>query len=863
MKSHGTLRPLIASLQKGHGPACVALRCRRGRARFLILVLAIWFLAVPDARAFAAGAGKSGGPVEECKAISPLSRDMRPQEKLTLWYDTPSSDWMNESLPLGNGQFGGMFFGGVRQEEIQFNDKTLWTGTSGDPIGAGSGYGSYRNFGNLYIRSLGVNSSTEVTNYRRELDIQNAVGRVSYTIGDVDYCREYIASYPADVMALLLTASGEANVNVALSVKDANAQEFPSDARFALTTAGATFSGKLDLLNYYFRMAVHPYGTRAQTILSDGELCVKNADSLLIVMRGNTNFSETSPSYIYPATELPPSVDSLVGKALRHNFSELKSEHVADYRSLFDRCRFVITGEEANKLPTNELIRAYNASPAASKEHLFLEELYFSYGRYLMISSARGIATPSNLQGIWNHSHHPAWNSDIHSNINVQMNYWPAEVTNLSELHMTFLDYVYNEAVGRATSLHDTQWQKNVYRFLTTDGEKLQKRGGWFLTTENNIFGRCSQWSGQYYAVANAWYCMHFWQHYLYTLDKDFLREKALPVMLSAVEFWKNRLVRDSADGTWICPREFSPEHGPAGASTAHAQQLVHALFDNTIQACCELGEESGVSAMEISSMQSILSELDDGLHTEQVARAGGELLLKEWKDYSQDEVGEWPHHRHLSHLIGLYPGTQINPARSDSIYQAALRSLSWRGMSATGWAMGWKINLWARACCSEKAHTLLHNALACCHKNEKTDYGGTGAGIYDNLFDAHPPFQIDGNFGACAGIAEMLVQSHAGYVHLLPALPEEWDRGSVQGLKAQGNFSVDMDWEGGRLQKAVIQSVSGGTCRVMYESAEKGFVLVALPAGNIIKKVVPDERGKIDFTMETEKGCSYGLLAE
>ena len=262
-----------------------------------------------------------------------------------------------------------------------------------------------------------------------------------------------------------------------------------------------------------------------------------------------------------------------------------------------------LTPDDANILPTNELIREYNKASdyqtsgyqtSDLKFHpLFLEELYFAYGRYLMISSARGIGLPSNLQGIWNHSNRPAWNSDIHSNINVQMNYWPAEVTNLSELHMTFIDYVYNEAVGRSKADgKDTQWQKNVYHYLSTtgrDGGPTQQRGGWFLSTENNIFGRCSRWTGQNYAVANAWYCMHLWQHYLYTLDKDYLREKALPVMLSAVEFWKNRLIRDESDGTLVCPYEFSPEHGPVGAVTAHAQQLVYTLFENTLEGIEEL----------------------------------------------------------------------------------------------------------------------------------------------------------------------------------------------------------------------------------------------------------------------------------
>ncbi|MBR5962824.1 MAG: glycoside hydrolase N-terminal domain-containing protein [Bacteroidaceae bacterium] len=821
--------------------------------------LAALMLAASAAVSFAASGNEGSGAWAECSSIEPLSHSILPKAKLTLWYDSPSTDWMNQSLPIGNGQFGAMFFGGVREERIQFNDKTLWTGTSGDPIGAGSGYGSYRNFGDLYIRSTDVGGDTRVTNYRRELDIENAVGTVRYTIGDVDYRREYLASYPAGVVAVLLTASEAAKVNVCLRVTDGNAEDFPSDAHMAYTSDGVSFAGKLDLLNYYFRLGVHAYGSKAQTLVSGSELRCSNADSLLIIMRGNTNFSPSSASYTFPVAELKPAVDALVQAALRKDFCELKAEHVADYRALFDRCRFSIS-EKADALPTDELIAAYNASPEGSREHRFLEELYFAYGRYLMLGSARGIALPSNLQGIWNNSNHPAWNSDIHSNINVQMNYWPAEVTNLSELHMTFLDYVYNEAVGRGSLLNDTQWEKNVYRYLTTDGKNLQQRGGWFLTTENNIFGRCSRWMGQYYAVANAWYCMHFWQHYLYTLDRQFLKEKALPVMLSAVEFWKNRLVRDPNDGKWICPREFSPENGPGNVTTSHAQQLVYTLFQNTLQACEELGEESGVSSAEKASMRAYLAELDNGLHTERVARANGEILLKEWKDYSQDNTGEWPHHRHMSHLIGLYPGTLISPAIDDSIYQAALRSLSWRGMSATGWAMGWKINLWARAQDGAQAHTLLHNALASSKKKRGVDMSGAGAGVYDNLFDSHPPFQIDGNFGACAGIAEMLLQSHAGYIQLLPALPDNWPQGYIHGLKAQGNYEVDIDWKEGVLQKAVVTSLAGGACRVMYRHAQGKYAVVDLTTGKSVAEKAPDEEGNIFLSLETEKGHAYEL---
>lgn len=742
-----------------------------------------------------------GRTVEET-SITPLGHTVRPTEKLTLWYDAPATDWMDEALPLGNGQFGITFYGGIAEEEIQFNDKTLWTGTSGDPVPNGQ-YGSYRNFGSLYVRQLGVTAGSEASSYRRELDIHSAIGRVQYSMGGSAYLREYVVSNPAGVAALSFKSSGKGGVNLSFSLADANEADYPDGATGVRYSAeGITFGGKLDLLSYYFRLTLKPYGKDARVSVGDDGIQVEQADSVLVIMRGTTNYSSTSADYTSPVAELAPSVDALVAAVAGKDFSELKAEHVADFHSLFDRCQLVITPSDVNSKPTNQLIRDYNSSAKAYLENRFLEELYFNYGRYLMISCARGIDLPSNLQGIWNHSNHPAWNADIHSNINVQMNYWPAEVTNLSELHLNFINYVYNESVGRAPV---TQWQKNVFNYLTTDGQALQKPGGWFLTTENNIFGQCSTWTGQFYAVANAWYCMHLWQHYEYTLDKDYLAQTAMPVMLSAVEFWKNRLVRDGNDGKWICPREFSPEQGPRGATTAHAQQLVYTLFANTLAGCRVLGSHSGVSADEVDAIQAILDDLDDGLYTEVVPRAKGQRILGEWKDYSQQDTGEWPHHRHVSHLIGLYPGTMISETANDSIYQAALNSLTWRGLAATGWAMGWKINLWARAHHSDNARTLLHNALGVARNDGNTSYDGDGAGIYNNLFDAHPPYQIDGNFGACAGIAEMLMQSHAGYIELLPARPADWTEGSVHGLKAQGNYTVDIDWADGRLTRAAI----------------------------------------------------------
>lgn len=768
------------------------------------------------------GFWKSGDANDQIKFVDPADVEYAdyvtspisgytPEHDLTLWYTEPAttaqlysggqgySNWMEYALPLGDGQFGASLFGGVAKDEIQFNEKSLWTGKSTDLTSGGKGYGIYQNFGSVYAKNIGDDFSYSTdggpTDYYRQLDLTTATGKVSFKNKDgVTFTREYIASNPARVVAAHYSADANGKINLLFTMKSGSFR-----ATTAYENGEGGFSGKLDLVSYNARFKVINNGGTLTT--SDEGIEVRDANEVLVLLAGATDFDAYSSTYISQTTQLASTVQARINDAASKSWKELYDEHLADFQSYFNRVDFDINNSK-NSMPTNELVDNYSKGTGSSAS--MLERLYFAYGRYLEICSSRGVDLPSNLQGIWNNMSNPAWNADIHSNINVQMNYWPAEPTNLSEMHLPFLNYIWNMAENHK------EWQSYA--------KQVGETRGWTCWTENNIFGGGTKFASTY-VIANAWYCTHLWQHYRYTLDKEYLK-KVFPAMLSAAQFWMDRLELAS-DGTYEAPNEWSPEQGPTEDGVAHAQQIVYELFDNTLDAIEVLGDEAGITDDDLTKLKDRFSKLDNGLHTETytgnwgtTSLASNSTILREWKysSYTKGENG----HRHMSHLMCMYPFSQVHPGTA--MFDAAVNSMKLRGDGATGWSMGWKINLWARALDGDHARTILTNALA---------HSAGGAGVCYNLFDMHPPFQIDGNFGACAGIAEMIVQSNADTIRILPALPSAWKTGHMYGMKTVKDFTVSVDWEKNTATRVTIVNNQGQTIPVVYEKLKNAKVYV------------------------------------
>jgi len=737
------------------------------------------------------------------------SADQSPQPpgKLSLWFDKPATlrkensriaPWMTsiyQALPIGNGRIGALVSGGnetgsAAGELIRLNEDSLWTGGL-NPSGNYQEMGAYQSLADLTISLPGHENPAA---YRRELDLATATASVTYSAGGVDYRREIIASKPAEVIVARLTTSKPGSYTGSVQLADKHGAAAVVDKN-TIAVQGELPNG----MKYETRVIV--LNTGGSVAATATGIDFKGCDSLTILAAAGTNYVMDF-SRNYKGEDPHARVSSQLLNAAKQPFAGLMAAHLKDYRSLFDRTAIDL-GESTpaqRALPTDK--RRLEAAKTTDPE---LEALLFQYGRYLLIASSRPGSLPANLQGLWNDSNNPPWSSDYHTNINIQMNYWPAESTNLAECHVPLFDLVRSQLEPwRATT--------RTAKDLTTPDGRLSSRG-WAVRTSHNITGGMGwKWD----KTANAWYAQHFWEHYAFGLDKEFLKNTAYPVMKETCEYWEDHL-KTLPDGRLVVPNAWSPEHGPTEDGVSYSQQIVWDLFNNTVQACDELGIDK--------EFRNRIAGLRDKLVGPAVG-SWGQLLewMAEKKDAKADPKApelDTPndHHRHTSHLFALFPGRQIGPTITPALAEAAKVSLKARGDGgdAREWSFAWRTALFAR----------LHDGDAA-EGQIRRFFGVT----CPNLFGNHPPMQIDGNFGIAAGIAEMLIQSQEGEINLLPALPGVWPAGSAKGLRARGGFEVDATWADGRLTSATIRSTTG--TKVQIRSGQKTKIVTLKPGGSV-----------------------------